>query len=247
MSLIKTPQDIKELRVGGKILANVLREAEKAVKVGLSLMELDTLIERLIDEAGAKPSFLNYDGFPAASCLSLNSQVVHGIPDGRVLKQGDILGIDVGLWYNNLCVDAAITVGVGEITKEAKDLLAHTQEALNLAIKSIKPFYRIGMISQTIQNCAEKYNHGIVRGLTGHGVGHHVHEDPSIPNFGRATDGILMKPGQVLAIEPMLTNGGGEVGTEIDGWGIVTLDDSLAAQFEHTVLVTQRGAEILTK
>lgn len=246
MPLIKSTEDIRLLRIAGKKLARVITEVSHNLKPGISLISLEQTVQSLIKAEGCTPSFLGFEGYPAASCLSLNQQVVHGIPDERCLKEGDILGIDIGLWYNQVCVDAAVTVGVGKITPEASSLLEHTKDALNRAVKAAKPYRRIGAISQAIQEYAESTGHGIVRTLTGHGVGHHVHEDPEVPNLGRNTDGILLRPGMVLAIEPMLTNGKGEVLTEIDGWGIVTADNSLAAQFEHTILITSKGAEVLT-
>lgn len=246
MPLIKSTQDIQNLRQAGKKLARVLQKAGKAAKAGVVLLDLEKYIREEIKAEASTPSFLGFEGYPAASCLSLNEQVVHGIPDERILKSGDILGIDIGLWFKGVCVDAAITVGIGGIALEAKALLVHTEESLAAGIKAAKPYHRVGAISQAIQLTAEKYEHGIVRTLTGHGVGHQVHEDPEIPNFGHSSDGILLRPGMVLAIEPMLTNGGGEVMTEIDGWGIVTADKSLSAQFEHTILITGKKAEILT-
>ena len=246
MSLIKSSSDISSLRIAGKKLGAILRLAEEQARPGVTLLQIDAMLHEQILAEGCKPSFLGYDGFPNASCLSVNSQVVHGIPNDYVLQEGDILGIDLGLWYGGVCVDAARTVGVGTISQEAADLLIHTQEALTAGIKAAKPFRRVGAISQAVQEKAEKYGHGIVRNLTGHGVGHKVHEEPEIPNYGRASDGILLRPGMVLAIEPMLTTGGGDVITEDDGWTVSTADRSLSAQFEHTVVITQRGHEILT-
>lgn len=247
MSLIKSPQDIRKLRIAGTYLAEVLQEAIAHTKNGTVLIELDSFIREAMERRGCKPSFLGYEGYRYSSCLSVNQQVVHGIPDKRTVQEGDVLGIDIGLWYENVCVDHAVTIGIGPITPDAERLLAGTKEALAQAIKSIRPFRRIGAISSTIQTVAQQYGLGIVRGYTGHGVGHHVHEEPEVPNQGSPTDGILLKPGMVLAIEPMLTTGKGEVFTEIDGWGVSTLDNSLAAQFEHTVLITNKGAEVLTQ
>jgi methionyl aminopeptidase len=246
MSLIKTPQEISTIKTAGKYLGEVLARAERSVKPGLNLLELDASIHKHIVELGAKPSFLGYEDFPNASCLSVNDELVHGIPKDRALKEGDIVGIDVGLWYKGLCVDSAITVAVGSISPEAQRLLTVTQEALTKGIKAIKPFQRIGLISHAVQVVGEDAGLGIVRSLTGHGVGHEVHEEPSIPNIGRPSDGILLRPGMVLAIEPMFTLGHGAVVTDIDGWTIRTQDGSLSAQFEHTVVVTSRGAEIVT-
>lgn len=246
MALIKSKSDIEILREAGKKLARVLKVASQAAKAGVRLIDLDRIIHQAILAENATPSFLGFDGFPNASCLSLNQQVVHGIPDERILQTGDLLGIDVGLWYAKLCVDAAVTVGIGEVSKEADRLLEVTQVALAAGIAAAKPFRRVGAISASVQAVAETSNLGIVRALTGHGVGHQVHEAPEVPNLGRSSDGMLLKPGMVLAIEPMLTLGSGEVSTQVDGWGVVTADGSLAAQFEHTVLITNHGPEILT-
>jgi methionyl aminopeptidase len=246
MALIKSAEDIRILRIAGQHLKAVIAEAGRKAVPGTTLIDLDAGIHAHILSLGCTPSFLGFDGFPNSSCLSLNAEVVHGIPDDRVLKDGDILGIDVGLWYKSLCVDSASTVAVGTPSPEAAALLEQTKEALKAGIRAIRPFRRVGVISQAIEEVAAKYNLGIVRTLTGHGVGHRIHEDPEVPNWGRSTDGIALRPGMVLAIEPMLTLGGGEVLTKVDGWGVETVDGSLAAQFEHTVLITQRGGEILT-
>jgi len=247
MSLRKTPQELSILRTGGRFLAEVIAIASEAAKPGVVLRDLDALIAKEIIARDSTPSFLKFQGFPANSCLSLNEQVVHGIPDGRVLKEGDILGIDVGLWYQKLCVDSAVTVPIGQVSKEAERLLSITQKALAKGISAVRPGRRVGSISYSVQSVAEAANLGIVRALTGHGVGHAIWEAPEIPNYGRTSDGMILRPGMVLAIEPMFTLGKGEVLTEIDGWGIVTTDGSLAAQFEHTVIVTEHGAEIITQ
>lgn len=246
MALIKSPRDLSNIRIAGKKLAGVLSAAREYVKPGLTTAELDAFIAEKISAIDAIPSFLGYEGFPASSCLSVNDQVVHGIPGPYVLKEGDSIGIDAGLWFEGVCVDSAITVEVGKVSSDVEKLLRLTKQALNEGIKAAKPFRRVGAISQAIQAVAEANNLGIVRSLTGHGVGHHVHEAPEVPNFGRASDGMLLKPGMVLAIEPMLTLGGADVLTEIDGWGVVTADRSVAAHFEHTVIITNRSVEIVT-
>jgi methionyl aminopeptidase len=247
MSLIKTPKDLANIRIAGRILAQILDDARQFVRPGITTLELDEYIASLMATNKVKPSFLGFEGFPGNACLSVNDQVVHGIPGRRILEEGDNIGIDCGLWYEKICVDGAITVPVGSISQEHQRLLDATQEALAAGIKAAKPFRRIGAISQAIQEVAEKHGMGIVRTLTGHGVGHQVHEAPEIPNFGKSTDGTLIKPGMVLAIEPMFTMGNPDVLTEIDGWGVVTADRSLAAHFEHTVIITSKGAEVATK
>lgn len=247
MSLIKSDKDIKRLRIAGKYLAEVLVLAGQFIDKGVSLLEIDQYIDSEIRKRDCKPSFLHYEGYPNASCLSLNEQVVHGIPNETKLKDGDILGVDVGLWYENVCVDSAATFPVGNVSQETKTLLQVTNDALMAGIKAAKPYRRIGSISSAIQELAEKSNLGIVKVLTGHGVGHAVHEEPSIPNYGHTSDGIIIRPGMVLAIEPMFTLGTSSVETQIDGWGVVTSDNSLSAHFEHTVLITKNGCEVLTK
>jgi methionyl aminopeptidase len=247
MSMLKSETDQKLLRQAGHKLAEVIQTAGAAAKPGVSLLELNALIDAHIRRLGCRPSFLGHEGFPKSACLSLNDQVVHGIPDGRTLVEGDILGIDVGLWQDHVCVDGADTFAVGTVSDEANRLLQATQKALKAGIKAAKPFGRVGLISAAVQAVAERENLGIVRALVGHGVGHAVWEPPQVPNYGHASDGPILRPGMVIAIEPMLTLGGGDVQTEIDGWGIVTADGSLAAQFEHTVLITATGREILTR
>lgn len=246
MALIKGKTDVEKLRVAGKILRAVLVAASERAVPGATLLSIDAAAYEQILAAKAEPAFLGFEGFPNTLCLSVNDQVVHGIPSDRVLEEGDILGIDAGLWYQGVCVDSAVTVPVGTVSPEAAALLRDTQAALKAGIKAIKPFRRVGAISSAIQESAERNGRGIVRSLTGHGVGHHLHEDPEVPNIGHPGDGIALRPGMVLAIEPMLTSGNGEVYTEVDGWTVTTVDHSLAAQFEHTVLVTNNGVEILT-
>ena len=246
MSLIKSSQDIVLLRKAGQKLANVLSKAAVYAQPGVSLIELDRFIAKEIAKEGAKPAFLGFEGFPNVSTLSLNSEVVHGIPDERTLSEGDIIGIDSGLWLGHVCVDAALTVPIGKIPEKTVKLLDTTLAALKAGVKAAKAFRRVGNISYTVQQFAENEHLGIVRALTGHGVGHHLHESPAIPNYGRADDGILLRPGMVLAIEPMFTLGSGDVYTSVDGWTVLTADHSLAAQYEYTVVITERGAEILT-
>jgi methionyl aminopeptidase len=247
MALIKSAAEISTLRKAGALLASVLTHARNQCHAGVTGIQLDGLIEHHIRDNAATPSFLGFEGYPNASCISVNNTVVHGIPTDYQFKQGDIIGIDVGLWLDGLCVDAAVTVPVGDVSSEATKLLTGTLEALEAGIAAIKPYQRVGRISSAVQSVAERENLGIVRALTGHGVGHAVHEAPEIPNCGHTSDGIILKPGMVLAIEPMFTLGRGEVLTEVDGWGIITADNTLSAHFEHTVLVTSKGSEVLTK
>lgn len=200
----------------------------------------------MILAAGCRPSFLGHEGFPNASCLSLNDQVVHGIPDNRLLKVGDVLGIDAGLWLEHVVVDGAVTVPVENVSPDVQRLLNGTKQALRAGIKEAKVGAKVGRISNAIQQVAEEHGFGIVRALVGHGVGHAVWEPPQVPNYGYPSDGPTLKAGQVLAIEPMFTLGTGDILVEADGWGIVSSDGSMSAQFEHTVIITAQGPQIVT-
>lgn len=247
MSLFRNHKDIVHLETAGLILAEIFQLIKTTTKSGLNLLELDSIIDQEIRKRRCQPSFKGFEGYPNASCLSINSEVVHSIPKNYNLAPGDLLGIDVGLWYKNVCVDAAITVGIEPISPQEQILLKTTKTALDQVVKIIKPGIKVGDISYTIQTVAEKSHLGIVRSLTGHGVGFKVHDAPSIPNFGRPGQGELIKEGMVLAIEPMFTLGRGETKTAVDGWGVETLDSSCAAQFEQTILVTKNGCQIITK
>lgn len=247
MALIKSKNEIATLRKAGSFLAEAHKLAKDLVRPGANILDIDRAIEAKIRELGAVPAFLGYGGFPNSACISVNNQVIHGIPDNTQLQEGDVVSIDLGLWYAKLCVDAATTVGAGTISPVNESLIKATEEALAAGIRAARPFRRVGAISAAIEAVANHYNLGIVRGYTGHGVGHAIHESPDVPNVGKPHDGMLLKPGMVLAIEPMFTLGGGEVKTEIDGWTVTTLDGSIAAHAEHTVAITQKGAEILTR
>jgi len=246
MSLISDANDLNNLRKGGKILADIIFQSKTVIKESTNLLEIDRFVESEIIKAGCRPSFKGFEGYPASTCLSVNHEVVHAIPKSYILRSGDLLGLDVGLWYKSIAVDTAITVAIGDISKRQQELLLSTQKALKEAIRIIKPGIRTGDIGYCIQKVAEKNKLGIVRNLSGHGVGYKVHDYPSILNFGRPNQGELIKEGMALAIEPMFTLGGGEVKTAIDGWAVETVDRSYAAQFEHTILVSKSGAEIIT-
>lgn len=246
MGLIKTTQQQADLRIAGSYLQHVFAVVEKAIKPDISTEEIDTLADATMRTQGAKPSFLHYYGFPKSTCISINDQVIHGIPTpDTILKEGDVITIDAGLWYKNVCVDAARSYVVGDVSDEAHRLLTATKLALTKGVAQAKPGNHIGAISAAIEKVADTEKLGIVRNYTGHGVGTAVHEEPSIPNYGKPQDGMIIEPGMVLAIEPMFTLGGGEVITLSDGWTVITNDGSLAAQFEHTVLITDKGNEIL--
>lgn len=243
----KTIEEVELMAEGGQKLATVLQAVAQAVRPGISTQELEEMADRLLREAGGEPSFKGFHGYPAATCISVNEEVVHGIPGTRVLEAGDVVGIDVGLRYKGFCTDTAITVPVGKISHEAQKLLDVTREALSIGLEQVKPGNRIGDISAAIQQYVEPFGYGIVRDLTGHGIGRSPHEEPSIPNFGKAGTGPVIEEGMVLAIEPMVTLGRPEVKQLDDEWTIVTLDGSPAAHFEHTVAVTADGCQILTK
>jgi len=255
MIRLKTKEDIAKLRRGGKILSLVLDEVEKTIKPGITTQSLTDLADRLIKEHGGRASFKGYkaawaDGvYPAALCVSINDEVVHGIPaPNRIIKDGDIVGIDCGLEYEGMYTDMARTIMVGKVDRELKKLVSVTFESLIKGIKQIKPGRKISAISKVIEEHVKKNGFSVVRDLVGHGVGFSAHEEPQIPNFvDRSTPDIVLKEGMVLAIEPMVNVGGWEVDNLSDGWTIVTRDGSISAHFEHTIAVTDDGYEILTK
>lgn len=252
MSKIKNTEEIKLLRESGKRLAHVLRETAKAVAPGVTTGELNALVERLIAEGGDTAPFKGYTPygaeypFPGAICISVNDEIVHGIPGDRVLKDGDVVGLDCGLAHHGLITDSAVSVAVGEVDEEVRILLEKTKEALMAGIRAATCGNRIGDISAAIEAVAKKMNYGNVKELGGHGVGHAVHEEPYVPNWGKAGTGPILKPGMVLALEPMFTLGGSDIMLMPDGYTVVTEDGSYAAHFEHTIVITEGAAEIIT-
>ncbi len=251
--IIKTPEEIEVLREGGKKLATVLHRVAEKVKPGISTLELDKYALGLIKEKGDTPAFLNYkpEGaetpYPASLCISVNDEVVHGIPNkDRILKEGDIVSLDLGLKHKNLFTDMAMTVPVGEISASSKKLLDITRRALMIGIEVARGGNRVGDIGSAIENFVRKHGYSIVDILAGHGVGKYIHEDPYIPNFGRANTGVKLVPGMVIAIEPMLNNGTKNVVLDEDGWTFKTADGKRSAHFEHTILITEDEPEILT-
>jgi methionyl aminopeptidase len=254
MISIKTPEEIKILREGGKILASVLHTVGDYAKPDMATIELDEYAENLIRRAGGEPSFKNYKTnrdkypFPASLCVSINNEVVHGIPSGDIiLKEGNIVSLDLGLKWKRLYTDATITIGVGKISPEAKKLLDVSKTALDKGIAAIRENARIGDIGFAIQSYAEKNGFNVVKKLVGHGVGYDVHEEPDVPNWGKKSEGLKLKQGMVLAIEPMVVVGDSDIVLDKNNWTWKTRDGSLAAQFEHTIAVTQKGCEVLTK
>lgn len=254
MIKIKAKKDIAVLRQGGHRHAAILRELADYVKPGVTTAELNELAERLIREGGDTPAFLNYTPagaprpYPASLCVSVNDEVVHGIPNEKpkVLKEGDIVSLDLGLIHKGMITDAAVTVAVGKVSKELETLLAATKAALMAGIKEAKGGRRVGDISNAIERVGVAHKFGIVEELSGHGVGYHVHEDPFIPNYGEAGKGEVLKPGMVIAIEPMFNIGTEEVKLDKDGYTYRTADGLPSAHFEHTILITKGDPEILT-
>ena len=250
----KTKEDIEILREGGRRLAEVLEQVRLAVKPGVNTKELDLLAERLIRDGGDTPAFLNYkpDGasyaYPATLCVSVNSEVVHGIPSAKkVLKEGDIVSIDLGLKHRGLFVDHAVTVPVGKVPKKVSDLLDTTREALFCGIDEARVGNKVGDISHAIEQFIKPRGYGIIKELAGHGVGYEVHEDPYVPNFGKKGTGARLEAGMVLAIEPMVNEGSAAVFVAEDDWTYKTRDGKRSAHFEHTIVITEDGPEILTQ
>lgn len=251
---IKTKEEIEILKDGGKILADVLRELAKLAKPGVSTGFLNQKAKEMIMVRGGEPAFLNYHPafmekpYPAALCASLNDVIVHGLPSNKIiLKDGDILKLDLGVKYKNLFTDAAITVGIGGLTEEKQKLIDVTKQALELAIKEVKPGNHIGDIGFAIENYVESEGFYVIEILVGHGVGHEIHEEPNVPNYGKKGQGPILKPGMVIAIEPMVAIKGKDVQLSKDGFGYETLGGSLSAHFEHSVAVTEKGNEVLTE
>jgi methionyl aminopeptidase len=250
--IVSGEKEIDALVDGGKKLAQILVEVAKIVRPGIATIELDRLAEKLIREAGGEPSFKNYktrgakSAYPASLCVSVNDEIVHAIPGAKVLIKGDIVGLDIGMQYKGFFTDMAITVGVGSINKENKKLIDTTRRALEIGIAKVRPGGRIGDIGAAIQGYAEGEGFGVVRELVGHGVGRAVHEDPEVPNWGRHGTGPEIVEGMVLALEPMITIGSPRVKVSPDGWTWSTESGKNSAHFEHTILITRRGAKILT-
>jgi len=249
----KTGKEKSILREGGRKLAVIMQEVAQAVHPGVSAKDLDSLAERLILSCGGRPSFKGYASkegrvYPATLCVSVNDEVVHAIPSSKkILLLGDIVSLDLGMWYQDLSTDMAVTVVVGEADSKAKKLIKVTFEALEKGVHAALPGKTTGDIGYAIEKTARSSKFGVVKELGGHGVGQAVHEEPMIPNYGSPGEGEEIVEGMVLAVEPMFSLGSGEVKEMSDGWTWVTMDGSLAAHFEHTILVTEHGAEILTK
>jgi methionyl aminopeptidase len=245
--VLKTTGELEIMREAGRITAMTLDMVEENIEAGLTTGQLDMLVEDFIRSHGAIPAFKNYQGYPASACISIDSEVVHGIPGKRVIKEGQIVSVDIGAIVNNYYGDSARTFAIGEVSEEKQRLMEVTQEALSAAIDKARKGNRLGQVSSTVQRIAEDAGFGVVRQLVGHGIGRKMHEEPQVPNFGSPNDGPLLQVGMVLAIEPMINAGTYDVKTMPDGWTIVTADGTPSAHFEHTVAITDHGPEILTK
>lgn len=246
MIILKSKSEIEKMRLAGHIVAEVLQEVSQAARPGITTLELDALAERGIRSRGAIPAFKGYRGFPNSLCVSVNDQVVHGIPSKRRLMEGDIIGLDLGAIWDGYYGDAAVTVPVGQISPASERLLVITKEALYAGINEVKSGKHLSDISHAIQTHAESQGYGVVRTFVGHGIGTALHEEPQVPNFGPPGRGPRLRVGMVLAIEPMVNIGDADVEILDDGWTVVTADGKWSAHFEHTVAITENGSEILT-
>lgn len=247
MIILKSPLEIEKMRVPCRMVAEVLEQLKEVVKPGVTTRRLDQIAESEAIKRGARPAFKGYSGYPHSLCCSVNEQVVHGMPGNRELQQGDILSIDFGVLYDGYYGDAAVTLPVGQVSAIAAKLIAVTEESLYKAIEAAEPTNRLSDISYAVQSYVEGYGFSVVRDFVGHGIGKNLHESPQVPNFGLPGKGIRLKPGMVLAIEPMINERGPDVKVLSDGWTAVTCDGGLSAHFEHTVAITDHGVEILTR
>jgi len=245
---LKSRDEIALMRDAGRIVCEILDELERSVAPGVTTWELDQLAEKLIHQKGAKPAFKGYQGFPACLCASINHEVVHGIPSKkRKLEAGDLMKLDFGVIYKGYFGDSARTVPVGKVTAEAQALLDATRESLYAGIHAMQPGNRLGDIGAAVQRHAEGKGFSVVRDFVGHGIGKKLHEQPQVPNFGQPNTGMKLRPGMVLAVEPMVNVGTFEVEVLDDEWTAVTADRKLSAHFEHTILITEEGPDILTR
>ena len=246
MIIIKSDSEITAMRQAGKFVAIILGKLKEEIKPGIKTHYLEMVTVRELEKGGVRSSFRGYRGFPAHLCISVNDEVVHGIPDDRVLEEGDIVSLDVGVIYKGFHADAAITIGVGKIDPRAEKLISITETALAVGITAARPGSRLGDISATVQCYVESKGFSVVREYSGHGIGRQLHEEPQVPNFGFFGDGPLLAEGITLALEPMATAGDWRTKLADNQWTVLTADGSLAAHFEHTIAITDAGAKILT-
>ena len=244
---LKTPEEIEILRQAGKKLSLILKALSRSLKSGITTEQVDAIAEKLIASHGAQPAFKGYRGFPGCICISVNQEVVHGIPGEKVINEGDLVKLDVGIIYKNYYADTALTVGVGKINAQLQNLLDVTKESLYKGIAQARVNNHLSDISHAVQTYAESNNFSIVRDFVGHGIGRSLHEEPEIPNFGPPHCGPVLTAGMVLAIEPMVNVGTWQTKILNDGWTVVTIDGKPSAHFEHTVAITNSGPEILTE
>ena len=244
--IIKSDEEIAIMREAGRAVAEVLEILVREIRPGLVLKELDSIVQREFDKRGVVPTFLGYHGYPARVCVSVNEEVVHGIPGERVLQEGEIVSMDLGATLKGFVGDAAVTVGVGRISPQAERLIAVTREALERGIRAARAGARLGQVSHAIETCAESQGLSVVREYVGHGVGRQMHEEPQVPNFGSPDRGPVLRPGMVFALEPMVSAGDWHTKRHDDNWTVSTLDGSLSAHFEHTIAITDSEAQILT-
>lgn len=243
----KTKAELEKMRRAGLIAGSALNEVKKAIQPGVTTKDLDRVAESFIKKSGAIPTFVGYRGYPATICVSINDEVVHGIPGTRKIKEGDVVSIDIAATIDGFVGDTALTVCVPPVKAEDRKLVQVTDESLQRAIEMMRPGNRLGDIGATVQNWAEKNGFGVVRDFVGHGIGRRMHEEPAVPNYGAKGSGMRLEPGLVLAIEPMVTAGDWQVKVLDDGWTVVTLDGKNAAHFEHSIAVTEDGPLVLTQ
>lgn len=244
--IVKSDHEIEIMRQAGKIVAEVLQKLKSEVRAGITTRELDAIALKEVTRRGATPSFKGYRGYPASICASINEEIVHGIPDERVIKSGDIVSIDFGAIYNGFQGDAALTVGVGKLDPRSEELIETTEGALGAGIAAVREGARLGDVSNAIQEYVESRGFAVIREYTGHGIGREMHEDPQIPNFGVAGQGLKLKKGMTLALEPMVCVGDWRTTVSSNNWTVSTLDGGMAAHFEHTIAVTDGAARVLT-
>lgn len=244
--LVKSSRELERMRRAGRVAARALREVGRAVRPGTTTLALDRVADRVIRSLGGVPSFLGYRGFPASACISVNDEIVHGIPGRRVLREGDLVKVDLGALVDGYHGDVAATFPVGSISPRTRRLLRVTEEALFRGIEAVCPGARLGDVGYAVQSFVESHGFSVVRQFAGHGVGRSLHEDPQVPNFGKPGKGMVLRPGMVLAVEPMVNEGTWRAVVDGDGWTVRTADGQLSAHFEHTVAVTEDGYEILT-
>lgn len=248
MIVLKSEREIEVMKTACRISAEALKKAGEAVRPGVSTAQIDELIREFIEKSGATPTFLGYNGFPASACISINNEVIHGIPENdRIIRSGDLVSIDLGASINGFTGDTAATFAAGDISEEAKRLKDTTEESLYEGIKAAVPGGRLGDIGHAIQSYCEKRGYSVVREFTGHGIGTNLHEDPAVPNYGTPGRGVRLATGMTLAIEPMINIGKADVRKMPNDWTIVTADDKPSAHFEHTIAITSNGPIILTK